>query len=170
MPQSQFCVCTRCNKKFVRTRREDVVEKPFCSPECCRIWQKQTLKTVLEGDDRKCAKCDEVKPIIAFRSKGKGRIQSYCNQCLYLFQMRRWNDRKRMAIEYLGDVCKKCGRGGHPATFTFHHRDPKEKEFDWNKLRQKSWDKIIKELDKCNLLHGDCHVMEHIKPELWEKP
>jgi hypothetical protein len=81
--------------------------------------------------------------------------------------MRRWNKIKIRAIEYLGGVCKVCGKGGHPATFSFHHRDPSVKEFDWAKLKQMAWDKIQKELDKCDLLHGDCHTIQHIKPELW---
>lgn len=43
----------------------------------------------------------------------------------------------------------------------FHHRDPSEKEFDWNKLRKRSWESIAFELDKCDLLCSNCHRESH---------
>ena len=37
----------------------------------------------------------------------------------------------------------------------------KEKEFDWKKLRQMSWDKVTKELDKCDMLCANFHRERH---------
>lgn len=162
--KSTFLICTHCGKKFI-SNKDRIPKTPFCSQKCRIIWQQSLRRQqITHGATSRCAKCGDTKPIIEFNSKGK-RIQSYCRTCLSTYQMRRWNKKKLLAIEYLGGVCKSCGKGGHPATFTFHHRD--NKEFEWAKLKQKSWDKIQKELDKCDLLHGDCHVMLHIKPELW---
>lgn len=87
---------------------------------------------------------------------------------LYLAQMRRWNRIKIKAVEYKGGKCSKCESSTyHPSCYDFHHNDPATKEFVWTKLRLKSWDKITKELDKCDLLCCICHRLEHLNPNLW---
>jgi hypothetical protein len=81
--------------------------------------------------------------------------------------MIRWNRRKIRAIEYLGGRCMRCGLRGHPILFDFDHRMPSEKRFDWNKLRLHAWKTVLAELDKCDLLCGNCHRLRHINPLLW---
>jgi len=82
--------------------------------------------------------------------------------------MRRWNRQKLKAIKYLGGKCKICNIEGHPAIFDFHHRDKNDKELDWARLRIRSWDKIKKELNKCDLLCALCHRLEHIQEKFWD--
>jgi hypothetical protein len=43
----------------------------------------------------------------------------------------------------------------------FHHRDPSEKEFDWNRAKRMSWATVLKELDKCDLFCCRCHTEIH---------
>ncbi len=43
----------------------------------------------------------------------------------------------------------------------FHHRNSNDKEFEWNKLKFKSFDIIKNELDKCDLLCYNCHSEHH---------
>ena len=71
---------------------------------------------------------------------------------LYQYQIRRWIERKRKAIDYKGGSCAGCGYSKYYGALEFHHVDPKEKDVSWDKLRLTSWDNIIKELDKCTLL------------------
>ena len=73
--------------------------------------------------------------------------------------MKRWRDRKDNAIKYLGGKCHNCGFTGNRACFDFHHVDGKDHQ--WTKLRLKSWDKVITELDRCILLCANCHRLEH---------
>ena len=54
-----------------------------------------------------------------------------------------------------------CGYSGNPAAFDFHHTDPTTKDYDWNRLRLKSWEAIIGELAKCVLLCANCHRIRH---------
>lgn len=109
-----------------------------------------------------CSKCGKEKKSGEFNSKGEsGYLQTYCKRCQYDFQMNRWKERKKQAVEYLGGKCMKCGYAKNFASLAFHHRDPDAKECSWTKLRLKSWDKITKELDKCDCICSNCHGELH---------
>ena len=66
--------------------------------------------------------------------------------------------RKRDAIEYKGGQCQKCGYVKCVAALSFHHRDPKEKEYQIATMLAWSWARIVQELDKCDLLCMNCHM------------
>ena len=82
---------------------------------------------------------------------------------LYRNQIFRWRKIKQKAIEYKGGCCSHCGFNTHPAALQFHHINPEEKDVSWNKLRLRSWHKIVIELDNCLLLCANCHVILHAK-------
>lgn len=73
---------------------------------------------------------------------------------------------KLEAIKYKGGKCQKCGYDKCYAAFDFHHRNPNEKEFEWNQLRRQSKEIFFRELDKCDLLCANCHREAHVDPEL----
>ena len=111
---------------------------------------------------KKCSKCEEVKPVSEFhRKKTENRYSSWCKSCLYEFQKKRWKDRKRKAVEMLGGECQKCGYRKNLASFHFHHLDPSQKKYNWDKLRLFKWDRVVKELKKCILLCANCHSELH---------
>jgi hypothetical protein len=68
-------------------------------------------------------------------------------------------------MEYLGGSCQVCGEN-HPAACQFHHRDPSTKLFNITTkilvlTKKYPWDMIEAELDKCDLLCGNCHAKHH---------
>ena len=69
-------------------------------------------------------------------------------------------ERKARLIEISGGKCKICGYSKCHRALTFHHRDPETKEFGLalNFLRIKSWEAIVKEAEKCDLLCIRCHM------------
>jgi hypothetical protein len=118
---------------------------------------------VVEGK-KCCSKCKVWMNLDAFSPKGK-HIHGYCRPCLYAYQMERWNNRKKKAVELMGGKCNKCGYCKNYAALDFHHADPSKKEFAFDVGRQKSWGKMIVELKKCILLCSNCHREEH-HPEM----
>lgn len=72
---------------------------------------------------------------------------------------------KAECVMYKGGECEKCGYKKCFGALEFHHRNPKEKEFSICKKysSRKLTDKIKKELDKCEILCGNCHREEHQK-------
>lgn len=71
--------------------------------------------------------------------------------------MERAHQMKQKAVDYLGGKCKECGYNKCIYALEFHHLG--NKEYAPTKMFQKglSWDKIKKEIDKCELLCANCH-------------
>lgn len=76
-------------------------------------------------------------------------------------------ERKTKLIEMKGGCCQVCGYNKNSAALSFHHRDPENKAYniDSRKLSNTSWDSLLLEAEKCDLLCANCH-MEHHYPEL----
>ena len=88
----------------------------------------------------------------------------YGKTCFNKRLVQRWINRKIKAISYKGAACQRCGlhaKDTHYALFEFHHINHHEKDFDWSKLRLKTWTAIKAELDKCSLLCANCHRIVH---------
>lgn len=74
---------------------------------------------------------------------------------------------KQKAVDYKGGLCELCGYCKSIVSLTFHHKNPLLKEYDLSGTGIcKSWDKLIIELDKCQLLCFNCHHEVHEQEDL----
>lgn len=72
-----------------------------------------------------------------------------------------WRDKRKLEmIAYKGGSCQSCGFNRVPQALAFHHRDPQEKSFEVSQARI-VWEKLVPELDKCDLLCFNCHAEQH---------
>ena len=119
---------------------------------------------------KKCSKCKIEKEFTEFHKQldRKSGYQSHCKDCLYKHQRDRWKSRKIKAISLFGGKCKKCGYNKNYAALEFHHLNQNEKEFDWSRLKLRSWDSIVKELKKCMLVCSNCHRELHNPQQEYE--
>lgn len=113
-----------------------------------------------------CTKCAKLKPTTDFyKDKTHAqKVMCYCKDCFNNLCIERWINRKIQAIKYKGSQCEKCNlkfENSHYSVFEFHHNNPKEKDYDWTKLRLRSWNSIKTELDKCKLVCANCHRLIH---------
>ena len=108
--------------------------------------------------DYLCKHCGTTNEEDFFKSNS---MKSCCLKCHTLYTHQRLREAKLRAIEYLGGECSKCGIKGIPAIYDFHHKNPKEKDFNWGKKRTTNWGNLKKELDKCILLCSNCHRATH---------
>jgi transposase-like protein len=77
-------------------------------------------------------------------------------------------ERKYKLYEHLQRIktqarCKYCGEN-HPAVLQFHHRDPREKEFDVSSFvyhQKGGLKKLEAEIAKCDVLCANCHLKHH---------
>ena len=75
---------------------------------------------------------------------------------------RRRKKLREMAREYKGNKCIICGYNKCPRALSFHHIDPKKKDFTLSdRGLTRSWAKILEEIDKCVLLCANCHMEVH---------
>ena len=111
-----------------------------------------------------CPKCESDKSINDFYSKTKTQLQPYCKTCFNKYCSERWINKKIESIIYLGSKCNDC-TVSYPTfpyvVFDFHHLNPKEKDFNWDKLKLQSAETIFEELNKCVLLCANCHRLRH---------
>jgi hypothetical protein len=60
-----------------------------------------------------------------------------------------------------GLACSVCGET-HPACLDFHHRDPYKKSFNLAEgWKTRTWQEILDEVDKCDILCANCHRKHH---------
>lgn len=138
----------------------------FCNKKCSQAYQ-QKIYAEQRIKGKRCSRCNKVKPSKEFkRATGlitsSGKLGSYCYQCRTEYRIEYTKKVKLKAVNYLGSKCQRCHtmlQDLHPACFDFHHREQHNKEF--NISTGKSWSKVIKELDKCDLLCANCHRIIH---------
>lgn len=69
---------------------------------------------------------------------------------------------KKLAIQYKGGKCERCGYDKCSRALEFHHLDPNEKDFGiGHKGYTRSWEKVKEELDKCIMVCANCHAEIH---------
>jgi hypothetical protein len=85
------------------------------------------------------------------------RLQSYS------MQQQRGRQRKLHLIRQLGGACQRCGYMRNHAAITFHHRSPEAKSFqlDLRNLSNRTWQRVLDEVAKCDLLCSNCHLEVH---------
>lgn len=92
----------------------------------------------------------------------KSNKRNVCKKCASQAVQRRRDKVKQMAVEYLGGKCNICGYDKCLGALDFHHRDSNKKDFGIShKGYTRSWEKVKKELDKCDLLCSNCHREKH---------
>jgi 5-methylcytosine-specific restriction endonuclease McrA len=85
-----------------------------------------------------------------------------CCKCIVDYSTEYRKKKKMKAVNYKGGECESCGYKKSIIALTFHHREPLFKEFELSGTGLcKSWDKLVKELDKCQLLCVNCHYELH---------
>lgn len=145
-----------------------------CSQSTVRYWLKKfDLKTTHKsfkekkiedyGEIKLCKKCNLTKKTNEFYSKrGKKGGSSYCIECSKKISNDRHTEFKNVLISYKGGCCELCGYNKYIGALDLHHKDPKEKDFNFGKNKQYVLNqKIIDELDKCLLVCSNCHREIH---------
>lgn len=68
---------------------------------------------------------------------------------------------KKRGIEFLGGKCKLCGYDKCIASLDFHHIDPSQKDNDFLKKCEKTWEIMKDKIKDCILLCANCHRELH---------
>lgn len=110
------------------------------------------------GEYKFCPKCHKDCLISDFyNKKNKPNGYSYCKNCLNNVTIERQRKLKKQCVEYKGGKCICCDYSYYDGAMEFHHLDPLSKDFEISRAKNKSFNDIRYELDKCVLLCSRCH-------------
>ncbi len=90
--------------------------------------------------------------------------RTYADRAVYMREAvkKRRKKLRTMARDYKGGKCQICGYKKCSRALSFHHLDPKKKDFTISaKGLTRSWTKLQEEIDKCILLCANCHMEVH---------
>lgn len=166
-------VCELCGSKipykvWVNGKRKNLQRRRYCLQ--CSPFGSHNTKELRRGEDGKpitvaVARGIEGTEITCYRcsrvyvyDKRKGHGLTICNSCS---ANRRRIETKQRCLEYKGGKCQRCGYNKCLDALGFHHLDPKEKEFTLAGQMSLTWERLKRELDKCDLLCSNCHFEVH---------
>jgi 5-methylcytosine-specific restriction endonuclease McrA len=120
-------------------------------------WAKQLQKAEINADEIEQRRLASAKRARDYYRDHTEQRKSYVTE----YQL----ERKLAAVIYKGGSCQECGED-HPAALNFHHRDPSTKSFDVNSKtlsmpNKIPWSTMRDEIEKCDLLCGNCHNKHH---------
>lgn len=153
--------CSKCNRSFpnrikVNGKIRNVRSRKYCL-DCSPFGKHNTKQIhVNKVDKRRCYKCDETDP-----DKFYGHKKSICGRCSNKENVNAIRAKKKRAVEYLGGKCKYCGYNKCINSLDFHHTNSHEKDKNFRNMRSWSWERITKELTKCELVCRNCHGEIH---------
>jgi hypothetical protein len=141
--------CQYCEKELSGLRTK------FCSQKCQNLLRRKIYKCKICG-------CNLF---------GRSQVR-YCDNCSCskkLSQKEIGSKRKKILIEKCGGCCTICGYNKCLRAMSFHHKDKTTKLFtlDCRNLSNRSWDSILRELAKCELVCMNCHF--EVEETLFEK-
>ena len=90
--------------------------------------------------------------------------RTYADRAVYMREAvkKRREKLREMARDYKGGKCQLCGYKKCSRALSFHHLDPKKKDFGVSSRGlTRSWIKLQEEIDKCILLCANCHMEVH---------
>ena len=108
--------------------------------------------------DYLCILCGEKEP-----SRFYVNQKQKCRCCRNKESAERLRSYKKKLIEYKGGRCSICGYSRSQSALVFHHINPEEKDLDYDKMKNWSFDKRKDEIDKCILVCANCHSEIHDK-------
>ena len=132
-----------------------------------------------DEDTKQCFKCKEIKPLSEFYKQAKKGVkgrQSYCKACSTKRRVQYYKDNqerenrlekeRRKLIqkkwkEWKSDkVCILCGED-ESVCLDLHHISPDEKDYNISTMIGFSFERMLKEADKCIIVCSNCHRKIH---------
>jgi len=95
---------------------------------------------------------------------GKGG-SGYCAK-----HYKRWQrvERWERLVALFGGRCQRCLQSFPACVYDFHHKDPSTKSFTiGQQIVNKSFEEILAEAQKCDLLCANCHRLNHFGSYEW---
>lgn len=114
----------------------------------------QTDRAKLKGRYR--CKCGEVDP-----AKYYGHKRTMCARCDSAYTVERQRKMAQRVRSHLGGKCVYCNYKRFQVALELHHIDPTNKDPTFRCFRGWTWQRVLKEIEKCVLACSNCHTAVH---------
>ena len=154
----------------------------------CTVEARSAADSISAFPTKICTKCgkEALETEFRWRNKSDGKRHSFCKECnkkkdrafyagsatrrkkLRTRQKERYKKKKTWYQDLRNKLkCSICGYNKCSYAIEFHHRDPSKKEYAVSDLvkRDYSIERIIKEMEKCDVLCANCHREAHFMPQ-----
>lgn len=157
-------ICMQCGIELTTKQ-----QKSFCSRSCAATYNNQHRPDRRRGICKKCGEpcrsglryCSDACRPVRTRAIRNWSTFSEERKKKNVLSVAAWRQRKKArAVAYKGGACQICGYNKSLVALHFHHRDPSKKDFIISRA-SKSWEAVLAELDKCDLLCANCHAETH---------
>jgi len=117
-----------------------------------------------------CKECCNIRSK-KYREQNRDKLISYMNKWkMANSELVKSNNKKHNKLTLLKNrqnlfnfikdkCCIDCGNKDH-RTFQFHHRDPKIKKDNINRMMSSTWKTLFSEIEKCDILCANCHQIK----------
>ena len=104
-----------------------------------------------------CTKCKADKPSDQFHRRANGSLKSWCRSCIGEASLDAIHDKRdRLAAIKVERGCADCSYNEHAVALDFDHVRG-EKIESVSRLVTRSWDRILTEIAKCDVVCANCH-------------
>jgi transcriptional regulator with XRE-family HTH domain len=124
-----------------------------------RYWIRKyryTTNVVHKTVPHNCKSCGQTEPSLFY-----GRMKAQCRRCFNERTVQRMKDTGSKIRELMGGRCAICGFNKWAVSLELHHLDARTKDRDFPHYRFWSWERLLREAEKCVLLCRNCHGAVH---------
>lgn len=158
-------LCAQCQKELTGK------QTTYCSRSCLMKYTRHRMFYEQKPNGKFCMTCN--KELLGRQNKTCSNkckcALTYAldkttqNKKSYKKQQDRAKIRKHELINMKGSKCEICSYNKNTSALVFHHIDPHTKEFtlDSRSLSNRTYDSILIEAEKCQLLCSNCHAEIH---------
>ncbi len=139
---------------------------PAPKPRHPRVYD-STAHVLSQVDDSRrtavCSICGPVKMYVFFHGSYTTRRCAIANAQNTTAARRKRSDANKLFLDQykISQGCQRCGYNASPIGLDLHHRNPAEKDLEIAKAVQCSRERLIQELEKCDVLCAICHRLVH---------
>lgn len=153
----KYLTCKNCSKQFPY-RHDKGVPRKYCCLACYHEDRNKqyALKTQTE---KWCCYCRKHLPLSEFQYPNS----TACKKCMLKKQKAHVDKNKRMAVDFLGGKCSRCGYDRCLAALELHHTNQSKKTMTWSKIRGSNFEIIKKWIieEEITCICSNCHREEH---------
>lgn len=137
-------ICKKCQTKFstwitVKGKKRNCQRRKYCF-DCSPFGSGNTRNLT--------------KPELTAKEKKAKKLRSV-RKC----QTKMRKERKQKLVDLLGGKCKYCGYDKYIGSLQFHHL--RDKDFSISYWLLGKWERVLKEIKKCELVCANCHGEIH---------